>query len=268
MNIQTPNGFEKARVCAYDTETLHLFKDVGNRFEKLGFACGVIVDMETSFIGFYRDPIKMIKHLIENYDIILGFNNKYFDNTMLGSVTQPFVEIEDYINKEIPFGKYKGMKWDMIPKDYLIWLINEETNWSKVASTILAHRDNITIRYELTDKFVIDQLNEKSIDLFEILSNNTGVKYPSSLDDCCRLTINKQKTDGLSNTSIPELCAQNKWDTIEEYQINDGDITKELFQFILDHGYCLIPAIRGDKYQDVCIKIPIDLHSLLIDKTK
>lgn len=74
--------------------------------------------IQATYREFYNKEVNKILNNLDNSDKKL----QELDKTL-----NSFKNIKRYKNndeKYIKFGKYKGMSWTNIPKDYLIWLAN------------------------------------------------------------------------------------------------------------------------------------------------
>lgn len=247
--------------CVYDLETAKYLYQVGNRFDSLQFICGVILDLDHPTTGLFSTPQKMFD-VLNGYDEIYGFNNKEFDNAVLAGEISEWVDLSTLWEEKTKFGKYSDFTWSEIPYDYLQWMVRENHSYARIAKTCLAYRDK-KIKMEDTNQAALLklELDKKSIDLYELINQKTGFKYSCSLNEVCQLTIGKGKTEGISNEDIPKLFKQGEMQKILDYQVQDGDITKELFWFIMKYGYCLINLTKkGMSYKELCLRV--DLNEL------
>lgn len=247
--------------CIYDIETPKYLNQVQNRYESLGFICGGIIDYDRDLTVVNTNPKKMLE-LLDTYDMIIGFNNKEFDNLVLAGLCSEYIDVNSILDQPCNFGKYATINWIKLPMDYLEWMANPTTDHSyqKIAKTIIAIRNKeINVNDTLDYTNLLLKLNNKSVDLFEILKEETKFKFPTSLNEACKLTLGKEKLDGLSNVDIPVLFKTDP-QKVYDYQIEDCNLTKELYQFIEKYGYCLINlGKKGENYQDICIKVNLPM---------
>lgn len=88
-----PAGLETlpARYGVFDLETKFSAAEVGgwNRADRMGMSVGVIYDSELDgYTTYLEDDVsEMIEHL-RSLDLVVGFNNKRFDNQVLSAYTQ------------------------------------------------------------------------------------------------------------------------------------------------------------------------------------
>lgn len=233
--------------CIYDLETKFLLREVGNRYESLGFLCGVIWDKDRETVSFYKDATSMLTALL-TYDKIISFNGLKFDNLVLAGICCDY--IENATDIELTFGKHKGQKIKDIPTDYIKWLVNNNPGaLEKVLNSI---RMNVGIEEKSqhnlrSDIDILQELNSKSIDIFDSIKTHTNLEYPVNFDDLCLSTINEGKTKDITNENIPMLYQtkkENAWPEIMIYVSQEIKIFIRLYHFIKTYGYVLIPQIK------------------------
>ena len=96
--------------CVFDVETQRTAEDVGgwDRADLMGISCVVFYDSkEDKFLEFMEDEVdKLIEHL-KKCDLVIGFNNKRFDNKVISGYTDfefgdlPTLDILEYVQKKL-----------------------------------------------------------------------------------------------------------------------------------------------------------------------
>ncbi len=90
--FRQPSGLDTlpARYGVFDLETKYSAQEVGgwNRADRMGMSVGVVYDSQLDGYTTYleEDSTEMIEHL-HRLDLIVGFNNKRFDNQVLSAYT-------------------------------------------------------------------------------------------------------------------------------------------------------------------------------------
>ncbi|HIJ78038.1 MAG: DEAD/DEAH box helicase, partial [Desulfobulbaceae bacterium] len=78
------------RFGVFDLETKRSAAEVGgwHRAEKMGISVGVLYDSASdSYLSFFEDRIEQLVEHLKGLDLVIGFNNKRFDNLVLSAYT-------------------------------------------------------------------------------------------------------------------------------------------------------------------------------------
>jgi len=96
-NRQKNNGYKKGiealpeKFGVFDLETIRSAEEVGgwNRAEMMGVSVGVVYDSEhDSYFTYLEDEMSALVDHLSQFDLVVGFNNKRFDNRVLSAYTQ------------------------------------------------------------------------------------------------------------------------------------------------------------------------------------
>ena len=82
---------------------------------------------------------------------------------------------------------------------------------------------------------------QEHFDLMRVVQEITGRRY--SLDELARCTLGQGKTG--HGMSAPVLYRESNFARLHTYNIKDVELTRDLFFFLLSHGYVLVPYKDG-----------------------
>jgi DEAD/DEAH box helicase domain-containing protein len=85
-----PRAFPPGNFCVFDLETIRSAEEVGGwgRAERMGMALAVLYDSPSNSFSCYRDEdASRLVEKLQQYSLVVGFNNKRFDNRVLSAYT-------------------------------------------------------------------------------------------------------------------------------------------------------------------------------------
>ncbi|MEE4137632.1 MAG: DEAD/DEAH box helicase [Desulforhopalus sp.] len=85
-----PRAFPPGNFCVFDLETIRSAEEVGGwgRAERMGMALAVLYDSPSNSFSCYRDvDASRLVQKLQQYSLVVGFNNKRFDNRVLSAYT-------------------------------------------------------------------------------------------------------------------------------------------------------------------------------------
>jgi len=165
-----------AKQVTLDVETKNLFQEVGNETKKLGISYVGVHDSETNeYFGFFENDLNKMWPLLEEADLIIGYNIKSFDYEVMASY-------------------YRG-----------------------------------------------DLKKFPTLDLLEIVKNTLGFRL--KLDNLAKATLNRGKIgDGLDAV---RYFREGKLDELAKYCLEDVRITREIFDYAMEHKKLKYPDLGG-----------------------
>ena len=215
------------------------FKNLGMSAAVLGYENDEGEYEDLAFTNMKELFLKMAEFIKKGY-IIVSYNGIEFDNNII-SHGLGVIDVEDYLDLDVG-GSKAGTTWRNIDDGYLNWCVSKKAGNYELCKAILDYRSGKTLdSTKKTVRQIREFLNSHTLDLMVKIDEMAtfSEKYSVGLDSVCELTINKRKTR--KATEVFELYKNGKIDEIVEYCKNDTKILYELYKFILQYKYVLIP---------------------------
>ncbi|MCK5340171.1 MAG: DEAD/DEAH box helicase [Desulfobulbaceae bacterium] len=101
-----------SRYCVFDLETKRSAQEVGgwHRAERMGISVGVVYDSgQDEYLVFREDEIEELVISLQRFDLVIGFNNKRFDNRVLSAYTDiklhalPTLDLLEEVKKRLGY---------------------------------------------------------------------------------------------------------------------------------------------------------------------
>jgi len=107
-----PRVFSPGDFCVFDLETIRSAEEVGGwgRAERMGMALAVLYDSPSNSSSCYReeDASRLVQKL-QQYSLVVGFNNKRFDNRVLSAYTDanlsqlPSIDLLEEVHRHLGY---------------------------------------------------------------------------------------------------------------------------------------------------------------------